>query len=113
MVTVPLPRRFYGRMIEAFRTEKVEWKDSEDITAKYVKSAHDWIYYVGVSAISAITTWVTVSAANHITASGGQLWADCILWRAKQSNPPLEPPPAPPQGGLTLPGQLPLFGDPG
>jgi hypothetical protein len=108
---VPLPRRFYGMMLEAFRAEKGEWQHSTDITVKYVKSAHDFIYFVGPSAISALTAWARVSAASHISPQSGRLWADLLAWRSQQVIPPMEPPPPPSGGGPTLPGQLPLFGD--
>jgi hypothetical protein len=106
------PWRFYGGMIEAFRTEKVEWQGSEDLSVKYDRKAHDYVYYLRASAISAVTTWAAVSAASHITIEGGKLWADVVLWRARQPIPPLEPPAPPPNGGGTLPGQLPLFNNP-
>jgi hypothetical protein len=82
MLIVPLPRRFYGGLIEAFRTEKVEWTGSEDLSVQYDRKAHDYVYYLRASAISAVTTWAAVSAASHITPEGGQLWADVVVWRA-------------------------------
>jgi Magnesium chelatase, subunit ChlI len=97
--------------IEAFRAEKAEWKNSEDISVKYMRKEHDYIYYVGLSAISAMTVWVVSSAAHHITAEGGKLWADLALWRAKQPSPPQEPPPVPTRTAVVrvLPGQQSLF----
>jgi hypothetical protein len=113
MVTyVPLPDRFYGGMLKAFRTDHTEWKDSPDISMKYVKVEHDYIYYLKASAITAITTWVVMSATGLITADGAKLWADTVLWRAQQPNPPLEPAPQASKKTTVvqvLPGQLGLF----
>jgi hypothetical protein len=113
---VPLTRLYDGRMIDAFLDDHEAWKHSPDVGRTFVKARHDYVYELGVSAISAMATWALLSAAQNsavdITAAGATLWADVLGWRAKQASPPLEPaPPAPTKTAVVqvLRGQLCLF----
>jgi hypothetical protein len=109
---VPLPRRFYETMIVAFLKDHREWRGSPDLTRTFVKTQHDAVYMVEVSAIKAIATWLVNSATYLSSPEQHQHCAITLMWRARQPVPPLEPPPSTSTkatSGLILPGQLPLF----
>jgi hypothetical protein len=113
---VPLPRLYDGRMIDAFLDDHEAWKHSPDVGRTFVKARHDYVYELGVSAISAMVTWALLSAAHNsaasITASGATRWVAGLIWRAQQASPPLEPaPPAPTKTAVVrvLRGQLRLL----
>jgi hypothetical protein len=113
MAIVPLPRRFYETMIVAFLEDHREWQGSPDLTHTFVKTQHDAVFMVGVSAIKAMATWLVNSATYLSSPEQSQHCAIFLLWRARQPVPPLEPPPSTSTkaaSGLILPRQLPLFG---